>query len=96
MTSDAKTMPPCDKVTETLKESTAISPKEEMSDASSAQLDGPPACKQPPPSRRSHCEPTIRLVSVSVMSKADQQRLELLLDQLIERRVRHILKGEKT
>jgi len=79
-----------------LKESAAVSPKEEVSDASDAPLDGPPACSRAKPSRRSSREPTIRLASVSVMSKADQQRLELLLDQLIERRVRHFLKGEKT
>ena len=78
------------------KESTAVTRKEEVSDASDAPLDGPPACSQAQPSRRSHRQPIIRLASVSVMSKVDQQRLELLLDQLIERRVRHILKGEKT
>lgn len=72
-----------------LKELAAVSPKEEMSDASDAPLDGPPACVQVPASRRSHRQPTIRLATVSVMSKVDQQRLELLLDQLIERRVRH-------
>ncbi len=81
---------------EMLKESTPISPKEEMSRASHAPLDGSPARSQATPSRRSNRQSTIRLASVSVMSKVDQQRLELLLDQLIERRVRHFLKGEKT
>jgi hypothetical protein len=79
-----------------LKESAAVSPKEEVSEASDAPLDGPPACSRAKPSRRRSREPTIRLASVSVMSKADQQRFELLLDQLIERRLRQILKGEKT
>jgi hypothetical protein len=79
-----------------LKESAAVSPKEGLSEASDASLEGPPACSRATPSRRSSRQPTIRLASVSVMSKADQQRLELLLDQLIERRVRQILKGEKT
>lgn len=79
-----------------LKESTVIPRKEDISKASDAPLDGPPDCVQAQPSRRSHREPTLRLASVAVMSKVDQQRLELLLDQLIERRVHHILKGEKT
>jgi hypothetical protein len=30
------------------------------------------------------------------MSKVDQQRLELLLDELIERRVTQLLQGERT
>ena len=78
-----------------LKESAAVSPKEEVSEASDAPLEGLPACSRAKPSRQSRRQPTIRLASVSVMSRADQQRLELLLDQLIERRVRQILKGEK-
>lgn len=45
--------------------------------------------------RQTQPQPTIRLASVSVMSEADQRRLELLLDALIEDRVaRHLQKGE--
>ena len=78
-----------------MKESAAISPNKKVSEASDAPLDGPPACVQAQPSRRSREQPTIRLASVSVMGKVDQQRPKLL-DQLIERRMRHILKGKKT
>lgn len=39
-------------------------------------------------------QPTIRLGTVSALSAADQRRLELLLDALIERRViRHLERG---
>jgi hypothetical protein len=40
--------------------------------------------------------PIIRLASVAVMDEADQRRLELLLDHLIERRVSRLLQREGT
>jgi hypothetical protein len=40
--------------------------------------------------------PTIRVVSAKPMTPTDQQRLESLIGLLIERRVRHLTKGESS
>jgi hypothetical protein len=40
--------------------------------------------------------PMLRLKEVRPMTAADQQRLEMLLDELIERRINHLLQGEGT
>ena len=69
--------------------------KEEVK-TSDALGDGPPARTQVVLSPRNQRQPTVRLVSVSVMTKADQQPLELLLDQLVERRLSQLLKREGT
>jgi len=67
--------------------------EEDAASAPDAPTDDPSA--RPRAVRQARRQPTIRLASVSVMSKADQRRLELLLDALVERRVaRHLQQGE--
>jgi hypothetical protein len=71
--------------------------KEEVTTALDARSsDGPSARlrKSPSKPRQAKRPPTVRLTSVAVMDKVDQQRLELLLDHLIERRVRDIIRRE--
>ena len=76
-----------------LKEFPPSSSEEDAASAPDAPTDDPSA--RPRAARRARCQPTVRLASVSVMSEADQRRLELLLDALVERRVaRHLQQGE--
>ena len=78
---------------EKIKESTQPPSEEDTASAPDAPTDDPSA--RPRAARQARCQPTIRLASVSVMTEADQRRLELLLDALVERRVaRHLQQGE--
>ena len=76
-----------------IKEFAPRPPEEDTASAPDAPTDDPSA--RPQAARQARCQPTVRLASVSVMNEADQRRLELLLDALIERRVaRHLQQGE--
>ena len=76
-----------------IKEFTPPSSEEDTASAPDAPTDDPSA--RPRAARQAPAQPTVRLASVSVMSEADQRRLELLLDALVERRVaRHLQQGE--
>ncbi len=76
-----------------IKEFASAPLEEDTASAPDAQTDDPFA--RPRAARQTRCQPTIRLASVSAMSEADQRRLELLLDALVERRVaRHLQEGK--
>jgi hypothetical protein len=55
-----------------------------------------PSARTPPSPPRTRAAPTIRLCSIATMDAADQQRLELLLDRLVERRLSQVLDQETT
>ena len=81
------------KLPKKLKEFASSPLEEDTASAPDAPTDDPSA--RPRAARQARCQPTIRLASVSVMTEADQRRLELLLDALVERRVaRHLQQGE--
>ncbi len=67
--------------------------EEDAASAPDAPTDDPSA--RPRAARTTRRQPTIRLASVSVMNEADQRRLELLLDLLVERRVARHLQGRE-
>ena len=76
-----------------IKEFTPPPSEQDTASAPDAPTDDPSA--RPRAARQVPRQPTVRLASVSVMSEADQRRLELLLDALVERRVaRHLQEGE--
>ncbi len=89
----ANCFPDSEELREKMKEFTLPPLEEDTASAPDAPTDDPSA--RPRAARQARCQPTIRLASVSVMSEADQRRLELLLDALVERRVaRHLQQGE--
>ena len=85
--------PSSEMVPKKIKEFPPLPLEVDTASAPDAPTDEPSA--RPRAARQARCQPTVRLASVSVMSEADQRRLELLLDALIERRVaRHLQQGE--
>jgi hypothetical protein len=89
----ANRLPSQEKVRGKIKESTPAPSEEDTASAPDAPTDDPSARSRA--ARQAPRQPTVRLAGVSVMSEADQRRLELLLDALIERRVaRHLQQGE--
>ena len=82
-----------EKLREKMKEFASPPLEKDAASAPDAPTDDPSA--RPRGVRRARRQPTVRLASVSVMSEADQRRLELLLNALVERRVaRHLQQGE--
>ena len=92
-TSRANRIGRSEELSKNIKEFASPPSEEDEASAPDAPTDDPSA--RPRAARQARCQPTVRLASVSVMSEADQRRLELLLNALVERRVaRHLQQGE--
>ena len=92
-TKRAQTSRQSEKIQRKIKEVVSPPLEEDTASAPDAPTDDPSA--RPRAARKTRCQPTVRLTSVSVMSEGDQRRLELLLDALVERRVaRHLQEGK--